>query len=161
MSGYRPGSLGCWLKALGAAAAYVAIAAAVFWLDLGDAGVVPVWVIVAVPALYGVVSLVTLPSASPSRHLRWVGGACLTHVALGLAAALVFWRIVDVTLLSALAHALARLGPVPAMTLIATPLVLAPFRGRVLSTRPAPRPARRRQPSILSPADVAAERAPH
>src|SRR5689334_24101755 len=45
-------------------------------------------------------------------------GACLTHVALGVTAAAVCWLVADATVMSALAHALARLGPVPALTLV-------------------------------------------
>jgi hypothetical protein len=164
MTRYRPSPLGRWLNALAVATAYVVIATALFWLDLGDAGVVPAWAIVAVPPFYGVVSLLMLHSASPAHRLRWIGGACLTHLALGMAAATVFCMVVDVTALSALAHAFARIGPVPALTLIATPLVLAPFRGRVLSPRPVPRSARLRQPGVLPPAttlEPAAAREPH
>src|SRR5689334_24843247 len=82
-------------------------------------------------------------------------GACLTHVALGVTAAAVCWLVADATAMAALAHALARLGPVPALTLVATPVVLAPFRGRVLSARPAPRPVR--QPPVTPLGAVPAE----
>ena len=149
MSRHRPSSLGRWLTALGVALAYVIVATALFWLDLGDAGVAPIWAIVAVPPFYALLSLFMLRRVSPARRLSWTGGACLTHLLLGLAAAAVFWIVVDVTPLSALAHAFARLGPAPALTLVATPLALAPFRGRVLAPRPMSRSARAgHRPSI-------------
>src|SRR5262245_61689995 len=151
MSRYRPSALGRWLTAAGVAAAYVVIATGLFWLDLGDAGVAPIWAILAVPPFYAVLSLFMLRRVSPRRRLSWTGGACLTHVLLGLAAAVVFSIVVDVTPMSALAHAFARLGPVPVLALIATPLALAPFRGRVLAPRPASRSARARRPSVMPP----------
>jgi hypothetical protein len=134
---------------------YVALAVVVFWFDVGDAGVAPVWVVVVVPAIYGALSFVLLRRASITRRIGWVGGACLTHVALGVAAAAVCWLVADATAMAALAHALARLGPVPALTLVATPVVLAPFGGRVLSARPAPRPVR--QPPVTPLGAVPAE----
>jgi hypothetical protein len=149
MSRYRPSALGRWLTAAGVAAAYVVIATGLFWLDLGDAGVAPIWVILAVPPFYAVLSLFMLRRVSPKRRLSWTGGACLTHVLLGLAAAVVFSIVVDVTPMSALAHAFARLGPVPVLALIATPLALAPFRGRVLAPRSTSRSARARRPSVM------------
>jgi hypothetical protein len=136
--------LGRCLQALGVAAGYVAVAAGLFWLDLGDAGEAPAWAAVAVPLVYAALSLVLLRGASPARNLKWTGGACLTHVALGAAAGVAFTMIVDVTALSGLAHALARLGPVPLLTFVATPLVLAPFGGREVSVRTAPRRERAR-----------------
>jgi hypothetical protein len=151
MSRYRPSALGRWLTAAGVAAAYVVIATGLFWLDLGDAGVAPIWVILAVPPFYAVLSLFMLRRVSPKRRLSWTGGACLTHVLLGLAAAVVFSIVVDVTPMSALAHAFARLGPVPVLALIATPLALAPFRGRVLAPRSTSRSARARRPSVMPP----------
>jgi hypothetical protein len=150
VSRHRPSSVGQWLHAVGVAAAYLVVAAGLFWLDLGDAGVAPVWAVVAVPPFYGVISLLLLPRASLTRRLSWVGGACLTHLSLGLAAAAAFSMVADVTPLSALAHAFARLGPVPALTLVATPFALAPFRGRVLTSRPTARPGRTRQPGVLA-----------
>jgi hypothetical protein len=143
--------LGRWLQALGVATTYVAVAAGLFWLDLGDAGEAPTWAVVAVPLVYTALSLLVVRRASPARCLSWTGGACLTHVALGVAAAVAFTMVVDVTPLSALAHAFARLGPVPVLTFLTTPLVLAPFRGRVRSTRPAPRPERARTPGPATP----------
>jgi hypothetical protein len=151
MSRYRPSALGRWLTAAGVAAAYVVIATGLFWLDLGDAGVAPIWAILAVPPFYAVLSLFMLRRVSPKRRLSWTGGACLTHVLLGLAAAVVFSIVVDVTPMSAVAHAFARLGPVPVLALIATPLALAPFRGRVLAPRPTSRSARARRPSVMPP----------
>src|SRR5262249_11203966 len=91
---------------------------------------------------------------SLARRLSWTGGACLTHVVLGLAAAAVFWFVVDVTPLSALAYAFARLAPAPALALVATPLVLAPFRGRVLSPRPPARSSRHGRSSAVAPLPV-------
>src|SRR5205823_4262266 len=91
VSRYRPSPYGRWLQAIAVAAAYVTIAAAVFWFDLGDAGVAPLWAVVVVPPLYGVLSLLLLPRASLARRIGWVGGACLTHVTLGVAAAVAFW----------------------------------------------------------------------
>jgi hypothetical protein len=143
--------LGRWLQALGVATVYVAVAAGLFWLDLGDAGEAPTWAVVAVPLVYAALSLVFLRRASPAHHLTWMGSACLTHVALGAAAAVAFTLVVDVTVLSALAHALARLGPVPLLTFVATPLALAPFRGREASTRTAPRRARARAATATTP----------
>jgi hypothetical protein len=151
MSRYRPSALGRWLTALGVAAAYVVIATGLFWLDLGDAGVAPMWAIVAVPPFYALLSLFMLRRVSPKRCLSWTGGACLTHVLLGLAAATVFSIVVDVTPVSALAHAFARLGPAPVLAFVATPLALAPFRGRVLAPRPASRSTRARRPSGVTP----------
>jgi hypothetical protein len=151
MSRYRPSALGRWLTALGVATTYVVVATGLFWLDLGDAGVAPIWAILAVPPFYAVLSLFMLRRVSPKRRLSWTGGACLTHVLLGLAAAAVFSFVVDVTPLSALAHAFARLGPAPALALVATPLALAPFRGRVLAPRPASRSTRARRPSVVAP----------
>src|SRR5207302_1917830 len=135
---YRPTPLMRWLHALGVVAAYVVIAAVLLWLDVGDFGTAPPWTVIVAPFFYAVLSLVLVPRATLQRRLRWVGGACLTHVILGLAAVIAFWTLVEVTLLSALASAFARLGPVPFLTLLATALALVPFRGRVLSRRPAP-----------------------
>src|SRR5262249_21670216 len=151
MSRYRPSALGRWLTAAGVAAAYVVLATGLFWLDLGDAGVAPIWVILAVPPFYAVLSLFTLRRVSPKRRLSWTGGACLTHLLLGSAAAAVFCIVVDVTPLSALAQAFARLGPVPALALVATPLALAPFRGRVLAPRAMSRSTRGRRPNAMPP----------
>ena len=143
--------LGRWLQALGVATAYLAVAAGLFWLDLGDAGEAPAWAVVVVPLVYAALSLVLLRRASPARHLKWTGGACLMHVALGAAAAAAFTMVVDVTALSALGHALARLGPVPLLTFVATPMALAPFRGRVLSVRTTPRAERARAATPAAP----------
>jgi hypothetical protein len=150
VSPYPATPIARWLQAVGVAAAYVVVAAAILWLDLGDGGVAPVWAALAVPPFYGVLSLVMLRRASPARYMSWVGTACLTHVALGLAAAAAFTMVVDVTVLSALAHAFARLGPVPALTLVATPLVLTRFQGRSSSTRPAFRRVRERRPAAAT-----------
>src|SRR5262249_60250367 len=141
MSRYRPSALGRRLRAAGVAAASVVIATVLFWLDLGDAGVAPIWAILAVPPFYAVLSLFMLRRVSPRRRLSWTGGACLTHVLLGLAAAVVFSIVVDVTPMSALAHAFARLGPVPVLPLIPTPLPLAPFPGPLPAPRPPAPPA--------------------
>ena len=143
--------LGRWLQALGVATAYLAVAAGLFWLDLGDAGEAPAWAVVVGPLVYAALSLVLLRRASPARHLKWTGGACLMHVALGAAAAAAFTMVVDVTALSALGHALARLGPVPLLTFVATPMALAPFRGRVLSVRTTPRAERARAATPAAP----------
>src|SRR5205814_1633259 len=129
----------------------VVIAAALLWLDVGDFGTAPPWTVIVAPFFYAVLSLVLVPRATLQRRLRWVGGACLTHVSLGLAAAIAFWALVEVTLLSALAYAFARLGPVPFLTLLATALALVPFRGRVLSPRPAPRVERAHQAAVAAP----------
>ncbi|HEV8584882.1 MAG TPA: hypothetical protein VGT02_07905, partial [Methylomirabilota bacterium] len=143
MSRYRPSRLGLWLRALGVVVAYLAATAALFWLDVGDAGLAPPWAVVAVPPfVYAVLSLVLLRRTSFGRRLSWLGGACLTYVALGVSAAAVFSNLTTLAPISALAHAFARLGPAPFLTLVAAPLVLRPFRGRVLSPRPA-RPASR------------------
>ena len=144
-----------WLHALGVVAAYVVIAAALLWLDVGDFGTAPPWTVIVAPFFYAVLSLVLVPRATLQRRRRWVGGACLTHVILGLAAAIAFWALVEVTLLSALAHAFARLGPVPFLTLLATALALVPFRGRVLSPRPAPRVERAHQAAVAAPTPAA------
>ena len=148
---YRLSPLMRWLHALGVVVAYVVVTGVLFWLDLGDGGVAPAWTIVAVPFFYAVLSLLFLRRASLARRLSWVGGACLTHVTLGLTAAAAFATLADLTTLSALAYAFARLGPAPFLTLVATPLVLAPFRGRVLSPRPAPRGDRARQRVVVTP----------
>ena len=140
-----------WLHALGVVVAYVVVAAVLLWLDVGDFGAAPPWTVIVAPFFYAVLSLVLVPRATLQRRLRWVGGACLTHVVLGLAAVIAFWALVEVTLLSALAYAFARLGPVPFLTLLATALALVPFRGRVLSPRPAPRVERARQASVATP----------
>jgi hypothetical protein len=140
-----------WLHALGVVVAYVVVAAVLLWLDLGDFGAAPPWTVIVAPFFYAVLSLVLVPRATLQRRLRWVGGACLTHVVLGLAAAIAFWALVEVTLLSALAYAFARLGPVPFLTLLATALALVPFRGRVFSPRPAPRVERARQAGVATP----------
>ena len=150
MSPYPATPLVRWLQAVGVAGAYVIVATAILWLDVGDGGVAPVWAALAVPPFYGVLSLVMLRRASPARYMSWIGTACLTHVALGIAAAAAFAVVVDVTVLSALAHAFARLGPVPALTLIATPLVLTRFQGRSSSTRPAFRRVRERRPGAAT-----------
>jgi hypothetical protein len=139
-----------WLHALGVVGAYIVVAAVLLWLDVGDFGAAPPWTVLAAPLFYAVLSLVLVPRAPFQRRLRWVGGACLTHVALGLAAAVAFWAIVEVTLLSALAYAFARLGPVPFLTLLATALALVPFRGRVFSPRPTPRVERARQAAAVA-----------
>ena len=152
MSRDHAASILCWLQSLGVATAYVLISAGLLWMDLGDAGVAPAWAILAVPAFYAVVLLVLLRRAPLARYLRWTGHACLTHVALGLAAAIAFMVVEDVTALSALEHALVRLGLAPMLLLVTTPLVLAPFRGRVSSARPASRPARTRPASFAAPA---------
>ena len=151
MGRYRPTPLMRWLHALGVVAAYVVIAAALLWLDVGDFGTAPPWTVIVAPFFYAVLSLVLVPRATLQRRRRWVGGACLTHVILGLAAAIAFWALVEVTLLSALAHAFARLGPVPFLTLLATALALVPFHGRVLSPRPAPRVERGHQAAAATP----------
>src|SRR5467141_2217037 len=148
---YRPSPLMRWLHALGVVVAYVVVAAVLLWLDVGDFGAAPPWTVIVAPFFYAVLSLVLVPRATLQRRLRWVGGACLTHVVLGLAAAIAFWALVEVTLLSALAYAFARLGPVPFLTLLATALALVPFRGRVFSPRPAPRVERARQAGVATP----------
>ena len=140
-----------WLHALGVVGAYIVVAAVLLWLDVGDFGAAPPWTVLAAPLFYAVLSLVLVPRAPFQRRLRWVGGACLMHVALGLAAAVAFWAIVEVTLLSALAYAFARLGPVPFLTLLATALALVPFRGRVFSPRLTPRVERARQAAVATP----------
>jgi len=151
MNRFRPSALGRWLTALGVAAAYVGVATGLFWLDLGDAGIAPIWTILAVPPFYAVLSMFMLRRASPRRRLSWTGGACITHVLLGVAAAAAFSIVVDVTPASALAQAFARLGPIPALALVATPMALAPFRGRVLAPRPASRSMRTRRPGVAAP----------
>jgi len=151
MGRYRPSPLMRWLHALGVVVAYVVVAAVLLWLDIGDFGAAPVWTVIVAPFFYAVLSLVLVPRATLQRRLRWVGGACLTHVILGLAAVIAFWTLVEVTLLSALASAFARLGPVPFLTLLATALALVPFRGRVLSRRPAPPVERARQAGVATP----------
>jgi len=140
-----------WLHALGVVVAYVVVTSVLFWLDLGDAGVAPAWTVVAVPFFYAVLSLLLLRRASLARRLSWIGGACLTHVTLGLSAAAAFATLADLTPLSALAYAFARLGPAPFLTLVATPLVLAPFRGRVLSSRPPARTDHAHRPAAVTP----------
>ena len=140
-----------WLHALGVVVAYVVVATVLLWLDVGDFGAAPPWTVIAAPFFYAVLSLVLVPRVALQRRLSWVGGACLTHVILGLAAAIAFWAAVEVTLLSALAYAFARLGPVPFLTLLATALALVPFRGRVLSPRPAARVERARQAAVATP----------
>ena len=151
MSRYRPSPLVRWLHALGVVVAYVVVTSVLFWLDLGDAGVAPAWTVVAVPFFYAVLSLLLLRRASLARRLSWIGGACLTHVTLGLSAAAAFATLADLTPLSALAYAFARLGPAPFLTLVATPLVLAPFRGRVLSSRPPARTDHAHRPAAVTP----------
>jgi len=81
-----------WLHALGVVVAYVVVAAVLLWLDVGDFGAAPPWTVIVAPFFYAVLSLVLVPRATLQRRLRWVGGACLTHVVLGLAAAIAFWR---------------------------------------------------------------------
>src|SRR5207249_7756819 len=43
---YRPSPLMRWLHALGVVAAYVVIAAALLWLDVGDFGTAPPWTVI-------------------------------------------------------------------------------------------------------------------
>src|SRR5436190_12874252 len=148
---YRLSPLMRWLHALGVVVAYVVVTGVLVWLDRGDGGVAPAGTTVAVAFFYAVLSLLFLRRGSLARRLSWVGGACLTHVTLGLTAAAAFATLADLTTLSALAYAFARLGPAPFLTLVATPLVLAPFRGRVLSPRPAPRGDRARQRVVVTP----------
>jgi hypothetical protein len=153
VSRYRPSRLGLWLRALGVVVGYLATTAALFWLDLGDIGVAPPWAPIAVPPFfYAVLSGVLLRRTSLARRLTWLGGACLTYVALGAAAAALFSAITALSPLSAITHAFARLGPGPVLTLVAAPLVLRPFRGRVLAPRPTPHAERApRQPLSFAP----------
>src|SRR5438445_78692 len=103
---YRLSRLMRWLHALGVAVAYVVVTGVLFWLDLGDGGVAPAWTNVRVPFFYAVLSLLFLRRASLARRLSWVGGACLTHVTLGLTAAAAFATLADLATLPAAACAL-------------------------------------------------------
>lgn len=146
MSRHRPSPLGRAVRVAGVIAVYFVAASTLFALDLGDAGAAPVWAVVVVPPLlYAALSLRVLRRASAGQRLAWLGGACLVHLMLGAVAAASFAMLAALTPAVALAHAFARVGPVPLLLLIATPMALAPSRGRGLSSRPAPpaeRPAR-------------------
>jgi hypothetical protein len=147
---HRSARHGRWRRAAAFAAAYLAAVSALSVLDVGDAGAAPPWAVVAVPPFfYAALSRVLLRRAPPARRLAWLGGACLVHLLLGAAAAASFAALAHLTPLSALAQVFARLGLVPLLTLLATPLVLAPFRGRVLPPRPAPRSERVVRPPVL------------
>jgi len=152
VSRYRSTQLGRWAQALGVAVAYVAVTATLLSFDVLDFGLTLPWAVIAVPPFfYAVVSRVLWRRASRNRRLSWIGGACLAHVTLGVAVSVVVGILDTLTPLSALAHVFVRLGPGPFLTLVATPLVLASLRGRVLASRPAPRAERARQPVVFTP----------
>ena len=148
-----------WLRAAGVARAYLVSVATLFMLQIGDAVRVPIAFAVAAPPLvYAALSMVLLREASPIRRVSWIGEACLVHLLLGLLAALEVMIAGGLPLSSGLAQIFVLFAPAPALTLLATPLVLAPFVGH-LTTPPQtsraevapPRPAPPSPPSASRP----------
>ncbi|HEV8473396.1 MAG TPA: hypothetical protein VGR82_11530 [Methylomirabilota bacterium] len=150
MARYRPSRFLRWLRASLAVAAYLTVVGALF--EVADAGAAPLWVVIAVPPFfYVVLSLVALRRSSFAHRLAWTGAACIVHALLGTAAALELSAIASLMPLPAFAQAFAHLGPTPILTLIATPVVLAPFRRRVLPSRAPSRAERAARAPLPTP----------
>src|SRR5690242_5143942 len=64
VSRYRSSRFTRWAQALSVACAYVTLAVVVFWYDVGDAGVAPVWLVLIVPPIYLALSFVLFRRAS-------------------------------------------------------------------------------------------------
>jgi hypothetical protein len=151
------------------AGAYLVGVAILFTLQIGRAIAVPVVLAVSAPPLvYGALSMVLLREAPFVRRLSWIGGACLTHVVLGVLAALELMVAGGLSPGSAAAQVFALFAPAPALTLLATPLVILPFAARATTASAAPRgeaaaPLRAeapRQPRLTAPPQTPFARAP-
>ena len=145
MAGYRDADRR-WLYAACVAGAYVVVLTTLFTLQLGAGLSFPIVVVVAAPPLiYAALSLLLLREASLARRLSWIGGACMAHLVLAaLASVEVMWAG-GLPVMAALAQVFRRFAPAPALTLLATPIVLwllAPSPSQP-TTRPEPLPPRR------------------
>ena len=158
-----------WMRSACVAGAYLVGIAILFTLQVGHAIALPVLVAVSAPPLvYGALSMVLLREAPFVRRLSWIGGACLTHAVLGVLAALELMVAGGLSAASAMAQVFALFAPAPALTLLATPLVLLPFAAQATTALPAPRgeamaPSRAeppRQPRLTAPPQTPFARAP-
>ena len=135
-----------WIHATCVVAAYLVSVAMVFSVQAGHAVTLPISVAVSAPPfVYAALSVVMLRRAPFLRRISWIGGACLTHALLGVLAAVVLMWAGGLPPMSAMAQVFVLFGPAPALTLVATPLVLA-RSGRTAprTTSSAERPAPRR-----------------
>ena len=127
-----------WIRGACVAGAYLVGVAVLFTLQVGEAIVVPVpFAVSAPPLVYAALSVVMLRQAPFVRRLSWVGGACLVHVVLAALASMELMWAGGLPAISALAQVFILFAPAPALTLVATPLVLTLF-----GLAPAPSPPR-------------------
>src|SRR5581483_3657206 len=139
MARYRPAETQ-WIRAACVAGGYLVAIAVLFILQIGDAVHVPVPLAIAAPPLvYAALSVIVLRDAAVLRRLSWIGEAFLVHLMLGLLAAVELMVAGGLGLGSGLAQVFVLFAPAPVLTLLATPLVLAPF-SRLAAPRSAPAP---------------------
>jgi hypothetical protein len=127
-----------WVYAASIAGAYLVCVASLFTLQLGAGLSLPISVAVsAPPVVYAALAMLLLRNAPFVRRLSWVGAACVIHLALGVLAATELAWAGGLWLPTALAQVFVLFPPAPALTLVATPLVLAAFG--LTASKPTPR----------------------
>jgi len=117
-----------WIRGSCVGGAYLVGVAVLFTLQVGAAIVVPLPLAVSAPPLvYAALSILLMPGAPFVRRLAWVGGACLVHVLLGTLASMQLMWAGGLSAVSALSQVFVLFAPAPALTLLATPVVLTSF----------------------------------
>jgi hypothetical protein len=138
-----------WILGACVAGAYLVAVAVLFALQVGEEIDVPIpFAVSAPPLVYAALSVVVLRRTALGRRLSWIGGACLTHVVLGVLAAMELAWAGGLPPVSAVAQVFALFAPAPALTLLATPLVL----GLLGLTRPSSTPQPRAESAAPRPA---------
>jgi hypothetical protein len=131
-------------RALATALACIALATAALRLDIAGVLVVPTWTVALALLVYTALAAFTLGRASLQRRSLWVAGAGATHLVFVVATAAFVAATGPASLTTALLQAVVESALVTIIFVIGAPLMLLPFRDRLLprpvARAPAPRP---------------------